>query len=279
MNDSSQIMESVMENIRRWRRGISDRFANIDNITSCITEHQKKWDVPAEMLTTLTENTEELQTLINKCRSIDASSASRTTRNSLLKSITAYCRVNVRIWAYSQYEAGLMTADDVHLLGFLLPSENGGQRGRIEPTDELAYAKAKVLNEDIIRVVINRSTGKSAAQVTRGWPRGVRHALIAILAVNGTEIYRQMTTRLHNTISMPKGSHGKQFIVKASFLRHVDDLPLFGNQAVFSLPHNTTDLLAGKGYTEAPVHETELLRLEIERLHAEIERLNRQIEK
>jgi hypothetical protein len=279
MNDSSQIMDSVMENIRRWRGGISDRFANISNITNSMIKYQKEWDVPSEMLTTLTENSKELQMLVNKCRGMDASSASRMTRNSLLKSITTYCRKNVRIWAYGRYEAGAMTADDVHLLGFLLPGENGGPRSRIEPSNELAYTKVRVLNEDIVRVIVNRSFGENAAQVTHGWPRGVRHALIVVMNASGAEIYRQMTTRLHNTIPMPNGTHGQQFIVKAAFLRHVDDVPLFGNQAVFSLPRNTTDLLAGEVETETSKQKTELLRLEIERLQAEIEHLNRQIEK
>jgi hypothetical protein len=43
---------------------------------------------------------------------------------------------------------------------------------------------------------------------------------------------------------MPDGSHGKQFIIKASFLRHVNDEPRFGNEPTFSIPLTTEDLAA-----------------------------------
>ncbi|MDR0604183.1 MAG: hypothetical protein LBG80_07780, partial [Bacteroidales bacterium] len=70
-----------------------------------------------------------------------------------------------------------------------------------EATDEVAEVKVKVINEDNIRVVIDRSAGENAGQVTHGWPPGVSNALIVITAADGkTEVYRQMTTRLHNDV-------------------------------------------------------------------------------
>jgi hypothetical protein len=104
----------------------------------------------------------------------------------------------------------------------------------------------------------------------------VRHALIVITASDGvTEVHRQITTRLHNDIRMPDGSHGKQFIAKASFLRHVDDEPRFGNQPTFSMPLTTEDLAAALDHQhhedyEAHVREVERQRQEIERLQAEL---------
>ncbi|MDR1121352.1 MAG: hypothetical protein LBM08_10585, partial [Dysgonamonadaceae bacterium] len=62
------------------------------------------------------------------------------------------CLLEVRIWAYGEYTAGVLTADDVHLLGFLLPGETGGHRDRTEATDVVAEVKVKVVNEDFIRV-------------------------------------------------------------------------------------------------------------------------------
>jgi hypothetical protein len=43
---------------------------------------------------------------------------------------------------------------------------------------------------------------------------------------------------------MPDGSYGKQFIIKSSFLKHVDDEPHFGNKPKFSMPLMTEDLAA-----------------------------------
>jgi hypothetical protein len=59
-----------------------------------------------------------------------------------------------------------------------------------------------------------------------------------------TEIFRQMTTRLHTNIQMPERSHGKIFIIKASFLQHINDKPRFGNEPTFSMPLTTADLVA-----------------------------------
>jgi hypothetical protein len=271
------ISEGALVSIRRWHGSIDEQFANIDNLVNLVNEHQPQWMMPPDLFAQLTGNHSQLQTLINKCRTNAASTADRTLRNSLLKSTVGLCLLQVKIWAYGQFTAGVMTADDVHLLGFLLPGESGGHHARTEATDVTAEVKGKVINEDNIRVVIDQSAGENAAQVAHGWPSGVSNALIVITAADGkTEVYRQMTTRLHNDIRMPDGSHGKQFIIKASFLKHVNDEPRFGNEPTFSMPLTTEDLVAALDRQhhedfEAQVRETERQRQEIERLHAELD--------
>jgi hypothetical protein len=270
------ITEGLLAIVRRWHGSIDDRFGNIDNLVNLLTAHRTVWPVPPDLLTLLTGNRDLLQTLINKCRTTSASSADRAHRNTLLKSTIDLCLFQVKIWAYGEFAAGTVTADDVHLLGFLLPGETGGRHERTEATGAVAEVKVTVINEDFIRVVIDQSAGENAAQVAHGWPRGVRNALIVIIAADGkTEIYRQLTTRLHNSIRMPDGSHGKQFIIKAAFLRHVDDEPRFGNEPTFSMPLTTADLAAAldrqhQEEAEAHVKEIERQRLEIERLQAEL---------
>jgi hypothetical protein len=227
------------------------------------------------MLTQLTGKRDDLQKLINKCRSTSGSAADRAQRNTLLKATVGLCLLQARVWAYGEYVAGVMTSDEVHQLGFLLPGESGGHRDRTEATDIKAEVKVTVINEDFVHVVIDQSAGENAARVVHGWPRGVRNALIVIIAADGkTEVYRKLTTRLHNDIQMPPGSHGKQFLIKAAFLRHIDDEPRFGNEPTFSMPLTTADLVATIDRQhheefEANVREVELQRQEIERLTAE----------
>jgi hypothetical protein len=169
-----------------------------------------------------------------------------------------------------------MTASDVHLLGFMLPGESGGRRERTEETDVVAEVKVKIINEDFIRVVIDQSAGENAAQVAHGWPAGVHNAVIVITASDGvTEVLRVPTTKLHNDIRMPEGSHGKAFIIKASFLKHISDEPRFGNEPTFSMPMTTADLVAAFDRQhhedfEENVREIERQRQELERLHAEL---------
>jgi hypothetical protein len=270
------VTEGVMNSIRRWHGNIDDQFAAIDNLVGIITSHQPAWTIPADLLARLTTNRNELQTLINRCRTNLASRTDRELRNTLLKSTVGLCLLDVKIWAYSEFVAGVLTADDVHLLGFLLPGENSGHRSRTEATDIVAEVKVKVINEDFIRVVVDQSAGENAAQVVHGWPAGVKNALIVITSADGkTEVYRLITTRLHNDIHMPDGSHGKQFIIKAAFLKHVNDEPRFGNEPTFSMPLTTEDLAAALDRQHHEEFEEHVR--EIERQRQEIERLNAQL--
>jgi hypothetical protein len=200
------------------------------------------------MLSQLADSHSQLEELISKCSSLAGSTADRMLRDSLLRPTVRFCRIQVKAWAHGQYSAGILTAEDVHVLGFLLPGEIGGHRGRREPTRELAEVKVRVLGTDFIRVVVDHSVGENAARMAHGWPPGVRNALIVIIAVDGTEVYRRVTTRLHNSICMPAGSHGKTFIVKAAFLKHVDDVPHFRTEQTFTLPLTTEDLLKAESF-------------------------------
>ena len=59
---------------------------------------------------------------------------------------------------------------------------HGGHHDRTEATDEVAEVKVRVINEDNIRVVTDRSAGENAGQVTHGWSPGVSNAVIVITA-------------------------------------------------------------------------------------------------
>jgi hypothetical protein len=264
------INEGVLAATRRWHGSIDDKFSNIDNLITKVNQHS--WSMPMSMIAELTNNRDELQAIINKCRTTSASHIDRDHRDSLLKSTIGFCLDKVKTWAYGEYSDELMTADDVHSIGFLLPREMGGSHRRAEPTDVKAEIKVTVINADFIRVVINQSAGENDSQVVHGWPGGVRFALIVILAEDGkTEVYRKETQRLHNDIDMPKGSHGKQFMIKASFLRHVNDSPRFGNEPTFSMPLTTEELALIKERQHN--EEFEAQQLEVERHLREIERI------
>jgi hypothetical protein len=272
----SGIDAGLLANVRRWHGSIDAQFAAIDNLVNLITGHQPAWTIPADLLSELVSDRDQLQVLINRCRSVEATKLNRAQRNALLKSTVGVCLFQVKIWAYGAYAEGTLTAEEVHALGFLLPGENGGRHQRAEATDIVAEVKVKVINEDFIRVVVDQSAGENAGPVLHGWPPGVNHALIVITAADGTtEVYRQQTTRLHNDIRMPDGSHGKQFIIKAAFLKHVNDEPRFGNEPTFSMPLTTEDLAATLDHQhheeyEAHLREVERHRQELERLQATI---------
>jgi hypothetical protein len=240
----NSITDGVLANVRKWHGNIDDQFYNIDNLVKLIVAHQLAWVIPADLLSQLTNNRDQLRELISKCRSITGSKADRELRNTLLKTTVGICLVQVRIWAYGEYSEGVLTADDVHMLGFLLPGEHGGRRERTEATNVIAEVKVKVINTDFIRVIIDQSSGENAAKVVHGWPVGVKNALIVITSADGTtEVLRRMTTHLYNDIEMPEGSHGKQFLIKAAFLKHIDDKPRFGSEPTFSMPLSTEDLV------------------------------------
>ncbi|MDR2139240.1 MAG: hypothetical protein LBP50_06810 [Tannerella sp.] len=239
----SSIPDGVLANIRRWHGSIDAKFDNLDNLVNLVTASQTKWNFPQALLDQLTSGRSELAKLIARCRSNYGSTADRAVRNTLLRTIIGLCLNQVKSWAHMQYFAGVLTMDDVHLLGFFLPGETGGRRARQEATDALAEVKVSVINMDFIRVVIDQATTENAALTAHGWPTGVRLAVIVIMAADGkTEVCRQYTSRLHNDIRMPDGSHGKLFIIKAAFLKHVEDVPKFGPEPTFSMPLTTEDL-------------------------------------
>ncbi|MDR1623878.1 MAG: hypothetical protein LBS04_02780 [Tannerellaceae bacterium] len=276
MNNSGLLTEALLSVVRQWHGSIDEQFSCIDNVTFRMGRYAISWPLPDDVEKELTDNHEQLDVLIKRCRTTAGSAMDRALRNTLLKSTVALCLIRVKIWAYAGYAAGKITADEVHELGFLLPGETGGQHKRAEPTTARAEVKVSVLNEDFIRVVIDQSAGENAAQVVHGWPGGVGHALIVITSVaEDREVYRQMTTHLHNNIRLPEGSHGQQFVIKAAFLTHVDDDPIFGSSPTFSMPFSTEDLAAHLDRQhhedfEAQVQEVERQRLEIERLRSEL---------
>jgi hypothetical protein len=266
------INETITSVTRRWHGGINNKYSNIHNLVELVLKNQSVWQMSDSMLNRLVQSRDELQVFINKCRTSAGSSSDRNHRDSLMKSTVSLCLLEVRIWAFGQFANGIMTAEDVHLLGFLLPGENKGRHERSGETDTVAQVKVKAINEDFIRVVIDQSSGENSANVAHGWPHGVRNALIIIMADDGkTEVYRQMTTRLHTNICMPEGSHGKIFIIKASFLKHINDKPRFGNEPTFSMPLTTADLAAALNSRSRTEYEEHVL--EIERMRQEIERL------
>jgi hypothetical protein len=245
------VPEDILAAVRRWHGGIDDQFNAINNLVNVVLDHQSGWNMPGDMLEQLTENRETLNTLIGKCQSTSASSVDRMHRNTLLKDTISLCLLHVKLWAYGKHEAGLMTTDDIHQLGFLLPGENGGRHSRTKGTDILTEVKVRVLTLDLIRVVIDQSANENAGPVLRGWPKGVKHALIVVLAPDGvTEIYHQLTSHLHTDIKIPASERGKTLIVKAAFLKHVDDVPCFGNEPMVTMPISTEDLAAALAHQE-----------------------------
>ncbi|MDR3141799.1 MAG: hypothetical protein LBU37_08770 [Tannerellaceae bacterium] len=277
MENQSTITTALLAVCRRWHGSIDEQFSNINNVVERIGRYAASWPLPDDVKKELESNHKQLDVMIKRCRTTAGSPMDRAIRNTLLKSSVGLCLVQIKIWAYGGYAAGNMTADEVHELGFLLPGETGGKRLRVEATTSMAEVKVSVLNEDFIRVVIDQSAGENAAQVVHGWPRGVNNAVIVITSVDeDREVYRQLTPRLHNNIQMPEGSHGKQFAIKAAFLKHVDDEPVFGSSPTFSMPLSTEDLIARldkQHHEDFELHmqEVERQRLEIERLHAELE--------
>jgi hypothetical protein len=274
----SDIPEEMLASARRWHGKFNEKFVNIDNLVNMIQGHS--WGTPPPEFAQIVANRNRLSELITKCSSKRASSVDRGERNMLLKTTTGLCLGQMKIWACAQYYAKIMTINDVHSLGFLMPGESGGRHSRAKATTAVAEVKVTVLSADVIKVVINRSASGNAALVKHGWPAGVRFAEIVVISADGkTEVVRMHTTRLYNKIKIPEDSHGKLFIIMAAFLRHLTDKPLFGPQQTFSMPFTTSDLKRlSNDELKQYILEIEDRNLEIERKNLEIERQRREIE-
>lgn len=263
---------SLLNSISRWHGGIDDQFTNIDNLVNCIMEHQPGWSVPPELLAEVTECRDQLRELIVRCRGSNASRTDRQLRNALLKSTVGFCLLQMKIWAYDEYEAGLLKPGDIHRLGFLLP----GKVGRIKIYDARPEVRVSVVGKKTIRVIIEQAGDEPDEQVMHGWPHGLKNALVVVTADDEkTEVLHVITARLYNSIRLPGNSRGKRFFIKASFLKNEDDLPRFGRQRPFFIPLDDEDFAAAADRQyhedfEAQLRETELQRQEIDRLNFEL---------
>jgi hypothetical protein len=281
----SDLNEEISNNARQWHGGRKKQFFMIDNLFNKIILHKSEWHIPIDVIDYLTDKYAQLDELMKKCSSIDGSTADRRHRETLLKSMVKYCLSRVKFLVLGLYSEGFMTHEDIHDLGFLVPGEAGGDRKRKEPTKEIPLVKFKIVNEDAVTIIVDRSIVEDAAKVGISWPRGVKFALIIILASDGTtEIMRTITTTIYNDIRMPAGSHGKQFLVKCAFLVHANDKPLFGTEQIFSMPSTTQDLIISleekkQKNLEDPIRKIEQHLLEIEQHRLEIERLKAELEK
>jgi hypothetical protein len=265
------VSPELLSHMKRWHGGITERYENISNAADLLKIHGDDWDVPTAMNTGMNNNKNQIKSLIDLSDSSRGASIDRTQRNELIRSTVYYCLHDVKTWAQEQYRLGVMTATDVHALGFLLPGERGGNRDRAEITHILPAVKVKVINADWVRVVIDQAVDENAAQVVHGWPAGVRYTLIEIISTEtNVEICHTLSMRLHNDIELPKDSHGKQFVVRAAFLVHPDDAPTFNEGATFSMPLTTRDLIDSiKNYHS---EELDAKQQEIERLRAELDK-------
>jgi hypothetical protein len=253
-------------------------MSNISNVLDRLKAHAADWKVPEEFLDQLTENYQKLVGLVDKCSKSTGSSAERTMRNSLLKNTVGFCLSHIKSWTFAQYYNGTLSMDDVHLLGFFLPGETGGHRSRKDPTKATVAIKALVTQMDTICVIIDHSYAENAALVMHGWPMGVHNAVIVIYAADGkTVLLRVMTTRLHTYITLPKEVRGKQIVIAAAFLQHVDDLPRFGEiQPALTMPLTTNDLInhLDRQHEEEEAARSQAVdshREDVERLQAELD--------
>jgi hypothetical protein len=230
---------------RRWHSNAGNKMINLENMTGELLRNQETWKVPDSITDKMTKGMETLNALVQKCKSPTGSPADREMRDALLSELVIFARQGVRNWAYGRYFDGVLTRKDIHAMGFLLVGETSGNRERAEPTRALASVKVGILDANSIFVIIDQAALENAALSKGGWPRGVHEALIVIIAADGvTEVVRKMTRTLHNEILMPEGSRGKIFIIKASFMKHPDDEPHFGNSPTFAMPLTTEDLAA-----------------------------------
>jgi hypothetical protein len=272
------IPEEILATIRQWHGSISQKQNNITILLLILKEQKEAWNVPEEFITKLDDYSTQLDQVIAKCHSVEASSADRGRRNELLAMAVKMCTTLIKSWAHHQHFSGVLSAHEVHMLGFFVPGETSGYRARKIPTHATAEVKVDVTHLDNICVVLDHAADSNAARTKGAWPKGVHNAVIVILTADGsTEVHRQMTTRVHTHIELPKSTRGHQLIAKAAFLQHVDDVPRFSKiEPMFSMPLSVEDLAATlddqyQQERDERARELERYEKEINRLRAELE--------
>jgi hypothetical protein len=254
---------ALLSHTRRWHGTAAAKYANILQLVTIVKANQERWKMPEELYDTLIANQYQIGELISLCKTSFGSKNDRMRRNTLIRDTVFMCRFYVKMWAYGKFTEGVMTALEVQRLGFLMPGENGGRHKRKLPTDRKPHVAVATLGSDHININIFNTNDEVI--VRHGWPEGVRNAVFVVQTPDGKrEILRQFTTKRHNTVHIPDGYHGQQLTIRAAFLKHVGDDPLFGPLAYFTLPIETSDLL--QSINQKYVDEIEALKKELERV-------------
>ncbi|MDR1414212.1 MAG: hypothetical protein LBI96_00220 [Odoribacteraceae bacterium] len=273
----ADLSPELVSRVGGWHKSILQQIGNVQTLKDGLIARESTLPVPLDYKERLTKAAAKLADYVTKSAAGNITANERHERNSLLKATVGFCLHTVRPWVYGEYAQGNLTVDDVHELGFLLPGETGGNHELTDPTDIMIEVKSQIISGNIVRIIFDQASVKNAGPVLRGWAPGTRMARLVIYAVDGhTEVVNMMTTHLHNDIVLPEDCHGKQFLVRATFLKHVNDEPRWSNEVTFSMPLTTGDLARAidqqhyEDY-EASLREVERHRQEIEKLHAELE--------
>jgi hypothetical protein len=238
--------EGTLATARQWHGSRRQKLSNARNLLAVLAAH-KSWAYSAEVVGKISSTVERAGVLMDKCDSNQASGTDREELKQLMKQLTALCTKQMKFWALNLYGTGEMTLQELHSLGYLVPGERSGPRKRAKESVALGVPRPVVVDADHVSVTVDHAFGENAGQVASGWPGDAKYVLIVIRAADGkTEVFRTISSHLHNTIRMPEGSRGKLFLVRAAFLMHPDDDPKFGIEPTFSMPLTTGDLAAGE---------------------------------
>jgi hypothetical protein len=266
----------VINRARGWHGKIAQKSGNIRALRDGLKAREGTVPTPSDTMVLLTSTVTRLDELAAKSVAGNITPNERHERGALLVTTIAFILGSVKPWIYGEYSLGHLSLNDVHELGFLLPGEAGGRHGRSNPTDVIAEVKPRVLSANMSRIILDQASAANAGPVAHGWADGARMAIILIHALEGAkEVVRLITTHLHNDIVMPEDCHGKQYVVKAAFLKHVDDEPRWSNEVTFTMPKTVLDLSAVLDQQhlddmEEHLREVERHRQEMEELQAEL---------
>jgi hypothetical protein len=242
--------EALYEELRRvaknWRGKQDARYTNIVNMYNTMKSMQPAWKIPEPVMSVLDEKVPELVKIVEICQGRNAGSLDRAARRGLTAELVNFSLGTVKNVAYGAYAVGDITLRDVHALGFMLAGESGGAHARSKPNKVQAEAKVEVIDYSSINLVVDKAAHENAGPVAKGWPKGARSVKVVIEDTDGKEVLVAMSSQLHTRIRMPEGSRGKQFVLRAAFLRHLDDDPVYSGEVMFTMPLMIRDIRPGQ---------------------------------
>jgi hypothetical protein len=237
--DASEALHTVVKN---WHGSLDAQFTNIENLYSGLQALQPTWGVPMQLMTVLADKVPLLEKAVMKCRERNAGPVDFDIRRSLTKELVDFSLDTARNIVFGAYGQKEITIHDVHRLGFMLMSESGGAHGRAIPNKVQAEAKVQVMDYSNINLVVDKASHEDAGPVTEGWPEGAKTVKVLISDIHGKEVLQLMSAHLHTQIHLPDWVRGKQLVLRAAFLKHVDDEPVYSNEVTFTMPLMIRDI-------------------------------------
>jgi hypothetical protein len=226
-----------------WHKSITEKMHCLTNLDNKLTLDGEYWGMDPAVLTQNHALYVQIEPYYTLYLSGDARNSELVIFRRLLGEDVEYALDVVKPDAIGRCGVGAMDISDLNSLGFLMPNQGKGRHERSGENEIVPETNAKVTAIDTVMVTVDNALDKHGNRTKGSKPKGVKQILIVLQDEKGVEIFNKMFTKTQVYIDIDQKYRGEIILVRAAFLKHVDDTPHFGEPVAVSMPKDIADIL------------------------------------